>query len=184
MNNLRMQKLNLAGFLFLSSFSPHVAFGATLPDPASIATPDVTPSSDPKIRENGYKFYYFHRSDVSFEEAYQDLRECRTHLVSGGPAALPGFIPWGEQHQREKVEGTPLVGGLVVGAIAAVVIPKMIRGQQSNKMRRCMGTRGYDRYAIPEETWNLLNEGDEQQLIQLQAKLASGPKPADEAVTR
>lgn len=74
--------------------------------------------------------------------------------------------------------------GLVVAAMAAIIMPKMQRGLDSNKMRRCMGTRGYDRYAIPEAAWNALNEGEEQQVLLMQAKLASGPKPSDEVVTR
>ena len=154
-----------------------------LPDPATIEAPDVTPSTDPKIREEGYKFYYFHRPDVPFETAYRDLSECRAHLVSGGLVAVPGFIPWGEKDRREIPQATPAFG-IVGGVMAAIILPKLIRGQQSNKMRRCMGTRGYERYAIPESTWDKLNKGDEQQLILMQAKLASGPKPADEVVTR
>lgn len=155
----------------------------TLPDPATITAPDVTPSTDSKVREEGYKFYYFHSPDVSFEMAYQDLRECRAHLVSGGMAPVPGFIPWGEKHRREVPQLTPMYG-LVGGVMSAIIVPKLIRGQRSNKMRRCMGTRGYERYAISESVWDKLNDGDEEQLILMQAKLASGPKPADEVVTR
>jgi len=55
--------------------------------------------------------------------------------------------------------------------------------ERSNKMRRCMGTRGYERDAIPEAAWDALNEGDEAQLILMQAKLGSAPKPRDEPVT-
>lgn len=155
---------------------------ATIPDPASISVPDVTPSSDPKIKSDGYKFYYFHRSGTSFDDAYRDLTECRGHLVTGGAAAVPGFIPWDEAHQR-KIPQRIQPYGLVGGALAAIILPKMERGARSNKMRRCMGTRGYARYAITEESWNRLNEGDERQLILMQAKLASGPKPVDQEVT-
>lgn len=160
---------------------------AMLPDPAAIAVPDVTPSTDPKVRDQGYKFYYFHNPSVSFAEAYQDLKECRAHLPVGGPANVPGFVPWDEAHRRKVYEGftAPSVAHAVVySAIAAVILPKMERGVRSNKMRRCMGTRGYDRYAIPESVWDKLNDADEEQLILMQAKLASGPKPQDVAVTR
>ncbi|MBK8373982.1 hypothetical protein [Sphingorhabdus sp.] len=183
-SNSTMQSLKFLCAICLSSTAIASAAPETaLPDPTTISVPDVTPSADPKIREDGYKFYYFHSPDVSFETAYQDLRDCRAHLVSAGPAAVPGFIPWGEQHRREVFQGTPMYG--IVGvAMAAIIVPKMIRGQHSNKMRRCMGTRGYDRYAIAESVFDKLNDGEEQQLILMQAKLASGPKPADEVVMR
>jgi hypothetical protein len=160
---------------------------AALPDPTTIATPDVTPSKDPAVRKEGYKFYYFYNSGVSFAQAYQDLKECRAYFATGGAAQVPGFIPWDEAHRRKTMEGNyyyqPLIPAIVTAGMAAIIVPKMERGLRSNKMRRCMGTRGYDRYAIPEKAWNTLNDGDEEQLVRMQAKLASGPKPQDEAVT-
>lgn len=166
----------------------------TLPDPATIKIPDVSPSQDPKVRSEGYKFYYFNNPEVSFADAYEDLLECRAHLVTAGPAKVPGFIPWDEAHRRKSVKNGPMVaspnllgvavGVVVLSAMAAIVGPKMERGVRSNKMRRCMGTRGYQRYAITEETWNILNKGDDERaLVLMQAKLASAPKPQDEAVT-
>lgn len=147
----------------------------------------MTPSHDPKVSEEGYKFYYFHNSSVSFAEAYQDLKQCRAHLPAGGATNVPGFVPWDEAHRRKVYESFTAPSVLhvaVYSAIGAIVVPKIERGLRSNKMRRCMGTRGYARYAIPEPAWETLNEGDEEQLILMQAKLASGPKPQDEAVTK
>ncbi|MDQ0250518.1 hypothetical protein J2W22_002582 [Sphingomonas kyeonggiensis] len=155
-----------------------------LPDPATVEVPDVTPSTDPKVREEGYKFYYFHSPDVSFAEAYQDLKECRAYLPMSGPVKVPGFIPWDETQRRRTIE-SPGMFGLVGYAIGALIQPKLERGVRSNKMRRCMGTRGYVRYAIPEATWEKLNDDkDEGALILKQAKLASGPAPKDEVVTK
>ena len=156
---------------------------AVLPDPATIKVPDVTPSQDPKVRKEGFKFYYFHNPEVSFAEAVVDLRECRAHLAVGGPARVPGFIPWDETHRRKR-QGIVSPYGIVGYLIASeIFLPKIERGLRSNKMRRCMGTRGYDRYAITERAWDVLNDGDEEALVLMQAKLASGPKPQDVAVT-
>lgn len=164
-----------------------------LPDPATVKLPDVSPSQDPKVRSEGYKFYYFNNPSVSFADAYRDLLECRGHLVVAGPAKVPGFIPWDEAHRRKTRQGSPMVVGpdmltamvgvVVFSGLAAIIAPKMERGARSNKMRRCMGTRGYERYAITEDAWNALNKDDEQQLLLMQAKLAASPKPQDEAVT-
>jgi hypothetical protein len=155
-----------------------------LPDPASIVVPDVTPSNDPKVREEGYKFYYFHNAKVSYTEAHQDLTECRAYLRIGGGTQVPGFIPFGENYSRPVYRGAPMFPGLFSSVMASIIVPKMQRGVESNKMRRCMGTRGYDRFAISEDVWDKLNNGDEAQLLLMQAKLASGPNAKDEVVTR
>jgi hypothetical protein len=176
----------LLPLLMLAASPVHAQDAApALPDPATVQAPDVTPSSDPKVREDGYKFYYFHSPEVSFATAYQDLKECRGYLVAGGPAQVPGFIPWDETHRRKVFQGGSQFG-LVGYAIGAILLPKLERGVRSNKMRRCMGTRGYVRYAIPEAVWDTLNDekGDQEKLVLMQAKLASGPAPKDEVVTK
>jgi hypothetical protein len=149
-----------------------------LPDPATISVPDVTPSADPRVQEEGYKFYYFHNTGVSFAEAHQDFTECRAHLAAGGGVRIPGFIAWDEAHRRQVVETTTLFpGGMAGDMLAFLILPKIERGLKSNKMRRCMGTRGYVRFAIPEAIWDTINKGDETAQVNMQAKLAVGPKP-------
>jgi hypothetical protein len=164
--------------------------GDPLPDPATITVPDVIPPIDPKIREDGYKFYYFHHPDVTFAEAYADIAECRTFLLWQSGGTVPGFVWWkpgifrppsAPKNDRQGLSPYGLVGE----AMAAIIVPKMERGARSNIMRRCMGTRGYARYAITESAFGQLNDGpDEDKLILMQAKLASGPKPDDEEVAR
>jgi hypothetical protein len=173
----------IASATILPAAAQTAAVPPALPDPATIEVPDVTPSQDPKVRKEGFKFYYFHNPSVSFAEAVVDLRECRAHLATGGPARVPGFIPWDETHRRET-PGISSPYGLIGYFIAAeILMPKIERGLRSNKMRRCMGTRGYDRYAITEKAWDVLNDGEEERLVLMQARLASGPKPQDAAVT-
>jgi len=157
------------------------------PDPASVTVPDVALPADPaaraKVLEDGYKFYYFHNGAVSFAEAWADLAECRAHLASGAPVMLPGFVPFGETVRRD-VDYQPSPYGLVGEAMVAIIAPKLERGLRSNKLRRCMGTRGYARFALSEQTWDQINEGDEPKVLAVQAKLASGPRPDAPEVTR
>jgi hypothetical protein len=150
--------------------------GPPLPDPASIAVPDIA-SADPSVQAEGYKFFIFHNPAVSFAEAHADIAECRAFLPSGEFRPLPSFVPWGETAVRASTAG-PGPYGLVGDAIGAVLVPKIVRGQRNNKLRRCMEPRGYLRYAVPEAAWDRLNEGDEAALVLMQAKLASGPRPA------
>ncbi len=165
----------------------HAQSEPALPDPASLSVPDVT-ASDPKVQSDGYKFFYFYNPSVSFSEAALDIAECRSFLMSGAAPKVPGFIPWVEPVNRKIVRGPgminaaygPLGIALSIGinqGLAAIIMPKMERGLRNNKLRRCMEPRGYSRYALPEESWKTLNEGDEGKLILMQAKLASGPKP-------
>src|SRR3954453_23691482 len=167
--------------LLVSTGSAAAGAPAVLPDPATVTVPDVTPSADPKVHDEGYKFYYFHNPSVSFAEAVQDFTECRAHLAIGS-VQVPGFVAWDEAQRRRDYKGVPTYQpvaspyGLVGGIMADIIVPKMERGARSNKMRRCMGTRGYERYAIPEAAWNMINQGDERQIILMQAKLSTGPR--------
>lgn len=154
---------------------------AHLPDPATVKTPDITPSHDPSVRSEGYKFYYFHRASVGFGQANQDLKECQVYLVPSALPLMPAFIPWDEAYRKRIPEATPMYG-LVGAGILAIIGPKFNRGIVSTKMRRCMGTRGYDRFAIPKGTWETLDKGNEEEVKLMQAKVASGPRPNDEAV--
>ena len=93
----------IARLLLFAVLVPATAVAAEptpLPDPATIAVPDVAASNDPKIYDDGYKFYYFHNPSVTFAEAVQDFSECRAHLVVGGGVEVPGFVPWDEAHRR------------------------------------------------------------------------------------
>src|SRR3954452_6042730 len=133
---------------------------ATTPDPAGIELPPIAFSNDPGVLHDGDKFYFFHNPSVSFAEAYQDFRECRGYLAPGAPPRVPGFVPFGAPHHWEVPPVVPAYG-LVGQAILAIVMPKLERGMRSNKLRRCLGTRGYVRYPIPGESWHELNTGDE-----------------------
>ena len=161
---------------------------ADLPDPATITAPD-TSASDPEVLKEGYKFFYFNNPSVSFSEAVADIAECRSFLANGAPPSVPGFIPWTEPVKRKQNRGGGflvaygLLGVGVEAGLAAIIMPKIERGLRNNKLRRCMEPRGYKRFALPEASWKILNEGDEKQLILTQAKLASGPQPANGEVT-
>jgi hypothetical protein len=160
-----------------------------LPDPATIIVPDVAPSSDPKVAKQGHKFFYFNNSDITFEQAYSDLAECRQHLATGAIVMTPSFVPWVEPVNRKSVRTynyNPAYGlaGAVIGSVVGnILLNHLERGQRANKMRRCMEPRGYKRYAIEEKSWETLNGRDEAQILLMQAKIGSAPKPVSGEVT-
>ena len=142
------------------------------PDPAAVQLPDLS-STDPEVINNGGKFFAFVNPSLTYAQAYEDIAECRSFLPTGIMRPLPGFVPWEEPSVRPPVVYQPV--GLAAGILVSIIMPKLERGQRNNKMRRCMGQRGYQRVAIPEAAWKMLNEGDEFQLIAKQAKLAITP---------
>jgi hypothetical protein len=175
------------GLALMLSVEANLLAQESLPDPNTIVAPNVElpnePSARAKTLQEGYKFFYFHNPNVTFSEAYSDLSQCRAHLEVGAITMLPAFIPYGEP-VRKEIQYRPSPYGLVGETMAAIIAPKLERGLRNNKLRRCMGTRGYARYAVQEKIWEQLNEGDEAKLILEQAKLASGPKPNAPEVTR
>ena len=140
------------------------------PDPASVQLPDLGTITPEVIKEGG-KFFAFSNPSLTYAEAFQDIAECRSFLPTGVFRQLPSFIPWEEPSVRPPIVYQPV--GLAAGILVSIIMPKMERGQRNNKLRRCMGPRGYRRVAVPEAAWLALNEGDELQLIAKQAKLAT-----------
>lgn len=161
-------------FLLAAVFAaPAVAqSGPPLPDPASVQLPEIGPTTPEVIKEGG-KFFAFFNPSLTYAQAHSDVAECRSFLPTGIIRPTPSFVPWEDPSVRPAVVYAPV--GIAAGILASIIIPKMERGLRNNKMRRCMGTRGYQRYAIPEAAWKTLNEGDELQLIAMQAKLAITP---------
>lgn len=169
--------------LALLATAPTLAVRAqeTLPDPATITVPIIPAPADPKVREEGYKFFYFHKPSVSFAEAYADLAECQGLIagtIFGTGGLLPGFRPWVETPRPPQGYG-PGASSL----LGSILIPKFERGQRNNKLRRCMEPRGYVRYPLPEAIWDQLNDDKNERALLMQAKLASGPAPQDEKVS-
>ena len=155
------------------------------PDPATLTMPDMTPTRDRDVIEDGWKHFYFHKTGVSYEEAYADLAECYRFLpVLGVPNTLPGFTPWNEPLIGRPVAAGPNPYGLIGVGIAAVVAGPLERRAYQSRMRRCMEPRGYVRYPLREEVWERLLDDYSARSIALQALAASGPTPDLPTVTR
>lgn len=176
-SSLRAVLIGVSGFGPLLLPSSAVAErAAALPDPATIAVPEIA-TSDPKVIANGYKFFVFHNSSVTFATAYADISECRSFLPAGPGRSLPGFTPWIAAPAPEHLQTGFGPYGLVGDAIGAIIQPKLQRGQDNTVLRRCMETRGYVRYPVSEAVWNALNDSKDPAIVAVQAKIASAPKP-------
>ena len=151
-------------------------------DPSSITMPNLAFEPDEEDIRNYNKYFYFHRADTDFATAYADLQECDgyarglSYSVGGGPVPYP-------------YGGT--LGGAIGGAMGAVLADAIYgsaerRRQRRVNMRTCMTFKGYRTYGLRKSLWEEFNfdegnsqveEGQRRRLLQMQARVASGPTP-------
>ncbi|NBC36786.1 hypothetical protein GTZ99_09480 [Novosphingobium sp. FSY-8] len=131
------------------------------------------------------KYFYFHRDATTLEDALADIRECDAlssgaNVYAGNSAAMAGAMA-----QYGVLAGG--IGGAIGSAMADAIFGSARRRKEYKvNMRNCMGWKGYQRYALSAERWEVFNfeEGlgrkkeDVRNLALLQqAMVASGPKP-------
>lgn len=154
-----------------------------VPDPATVPMPKLDFVSTPLIEADFDKYYFFHRTGTTFEEALADLRDC-----DGFARGLSS----GYKYQEAPYPYTYTAAGVAGGVIANVMIAAIFGSAEKRRlrrvnMRRCMGYRGYDRFGLEKDLWQEFNfeegfsgEGEDkrQAMLAQQAKVASGPRPA------
>lgn len=158
------------------------AAASAAPTPAAIAMPDLSFVPDAEDVSNYDKYFYFHRAETDFATAYDDLQECDgyarglAYRASGGPVPYP-------------YAGT--LSGAIGGAIANAMVDAIWgsaerRRQRRMNMRTCMTFKGYRTYGLRKSLWETFNfeeglapvdEQRRQQLLRIQARVASGPTP-------
>lgn len=153
---------------------------ATIPDPASVTVPAITGSRDPKVIKNGAKYYYFWRAETSYEEAYADLADCYRFLpmAEGNAALLPMFIAWrGTAEERDETSPATQNYGLVGALIGALIGGSGVQRATQLRLHRCLEPLGYQRFPVPKETWQAINDNFSPASIAVQAKIISSPRP-------
>ena len=157
-----------------------------LPDPATLTRPKLDFAPTPEAENDFDKYFYFHREDTAFAEAYADVRECDA-LASGASIYLGGdSAAMGAAMAQYGV----LAGGIgsALGSVLADAIFGSAARRQQRRMnlRNCMGFKGYQRYGLTGDLWKEFNfeeghgrkkEGERDDALELQALVASGPKP-------
>lgn len=166
------------GLLLLTPFAASAQ--ETLPDVATIDVPAFTSPTSPSGPGDPVKFFYLAKEGASFREAYDDLADCYRFLEAGPTLHLPGYAPWTEvAHRQDKSTYDPAqpFAGIVQGALAAAFLPMLdavvSRNLANTKLRRCMETRGYRRFAVSKEIWLQIHKGTVREALLRQAKLAS-----------
>ena len=160
----------------LQSAATHAQERSPLPDPAAVVVPDLSGSDRPEVIKDGWKYFFFWKDGVRFEEAHADLADCRRflHPNSWQDVHLKRFVPWDSRPGRRTVAATGNYG--LVGAVIAGIVEGSLqhRDYQAN-MRSCMEPRGYTRYGVAARIWKNVTSLPQDQSIAVQAKIASGP---------
>jgi len=160
--------------------------GAAPIDPASIAMPDLSFTPNAGDARDYDKYFYFHRADTDFATAYADLQECDNY-ARGLPRRSLGYAatPYPYNGTMAGALGGAL-GNALAGAIANARFSAQRRQQRRVIMRTCMRFKGYQAFGLRKSLWENFNfeegnrrveEGERQRLLQLQARVASGPRP-------
>jgi hypothetical protein len=154
--------------------------------------PKLDFTATPEIESDYDKYFYFHRADTTFTEAYTDIRECDA-LASGSRIYLGG-----DNAFMSSAVAQYGLGGAIGGALGSVLADAIFgaaqrRKERRVKMRNCMGFKGYQRYGLAKDLWESFNfqegngrkkEEERDRKIRLQAMVASGPAPKQEALPK
>lgn len=158
---------------------------------AAIASPALAFDATAEDAANYDKYFYFHRPDTGFDQAYADIVECDS--LGSGISIYRGADSAAMASAMTQYGVGP---GLVGGAIASAIIDGVFGSAERRKARRlnmrtCMHFKGYDRYGLTKDLWQEFNfeEGNgrkEEDLrtrdMLMQARVASGPVPQQEVL--
>lgn len=162
-------------------------------DPAAVAPIDAGFTLTPEDQEGFDKYFYFHRDSTDFATAFADLYECDSYARAVGPSSKydpTNSVVWAMQQQLIDQHGLAgaaggAVGGIIGGLIAAEMAAAEQRKMRRRTMRTCMAFKEYQAYGVPKSLWQSFNSDSRSikeearvSYLQMQAKLASGPKPS------
>lgn len=151
-------------------------------DPATIEMPDLNFTPTPEIVANYDKYYVFNRADTDFATAFADLQECDAYARGLAFHLAGGTVPY-------PYAGTMAgaIGGAIGSAMADAIFGSAERRKQRRmNMRTCMTYKGYRTFGLPKAIWEPFNfeeglsrvdEQRRQRMLQVQARVASGPQP-------
>jgi hypothetical protein len=151
-------------------------------DPSSIPLPNLAFTPDADAQGNYDKYFYFHRAETDFATAYADIQECDGYARGFTYSVVGPAVPY-------PYAGT--VAGALGGALGSVLSDAIYGSAERRRLRRvnmrtCMTYKGYSVFGLPKSIWEQFNfeegnlrieEGRRRQLLGVQARIASGPRP-------
>ena len=128
---------------------------------------------------NSEKDIVFHKDGITAMEAEADIRYCYNFIEMGPQREAPSFVFWGEPSDVAASTSTSASSpyGLVGNVIGLIVDGPIARSLRQMRLYACMVPKGYSRYRTSREVWDILNEGNTEAGIKMQAEIAAGPRP-------
>jgi hypothetical protein len=156
-----------------------------IPSPEGLTMPKLDFTPTPEAEAGFDKYFYFHRENTTYAEAYADIHECDA-LASGSSIYLGG-----DSGAMAGATAQYGLGGAIGGAIGSAAADAIFgsaarRAQRRENLRNCMGFKQYQRFGLSRDLWTEFNfeeglgrkkEDRRNDALSLQALVASGPKP-------
>ncbi|WP_108810152.1 hypothetical protein [Sphingorhabdus sp. Alg231-15] len=183
----------IMGVLVLASFSQALAAQAIKSEPpleafsdeqiSDVEYPDLQfeeTEGDIKVYD---KYFFFHRAETNFDVAFGDINECDA-LARGAGYYRSNVSYYSPQAGVLGSAAGSIIGSMVADAIFGSAERRRIRRVN---LRNCMAFKGYERYGLEKERWQKFhfeegfgeaNAVKRRSYFMVQAKVASGPKPA------
>lgn len=157
---------------------------------ASLCAPQIVIAQDAQGRPDdkvSWKYFYFHKPDVSQEQARADIVECYTfsqNLTLMQPGSVPTYtsVPYGGTTGISPA--TAALAGAAGSLVGAIVLGFMNAGErramERTNLRKCFGFKEYHRYELTKEEHKALHEGEPEVVRTRLIEKATGPKPQAE----
>lgn len=156
----------------------------------AVEMPDMTYIPGPATAADFDKYFFFHRDDTDFSQAYADITECDS-LASG-----INFYMGGNDAIMQNAVTQYGAAGAIGGAIGGLMADAIFGSAERRRIKRvnernCMYFKGYDRYGLEKDLWQAFhfeeghsreNAKDREAALLKQARVASGPKPTLEVL--
>ena len=157
---------------------------------SAIEMPELTFDAASVKAKDYEKYFYFHRPDTSFDQAYADVTECDS--LGSGINYYMRADDWAIQNQAAQYGAAGLVGGMIGSMLADAIFGSAERRKKKRiNVRNCMYYKGYDRYGLEKSLWKEFhfeeglsreNAEDREAALKQQARVASGPAPTTEVL--
>ena len=158
---------------------------------AAIAMPAIAFEPTPEDVSVFDKYFFFHRPETSFDEAYADVVEC--DALSSGISIYMGADSAAMASAMTQYGAAAGAAGGMIASIAMDLVfgSAARRAAKRTNMRNCMYFKGYDRYGLAKDLWRDFNfeEGNGREAfdvrerdLRMQARVASGPAPSAEVL--
>jgi len=199
--------MNVRALAFLSAFAVgHSPFSASAQDhdlpkqeviavdvlvPSNVVMPELAFEETRRTISNYHKYFYFHREQTEFSEAYSDIQECDLRARALWQSDAVYGLPKERAVDPSDTFLASVSSPLVAGFVASLAAPADARRERRFGLRRCMFFKGYTRHGLSREVFdsfnyeatdNELTETERQSMLAQQAIVASGAQPETESL--